>query len=381
MRITEDTTPTSTMHDPRYDRHQRELAERRVNSSYGHNPRDNYNNQAPPGQHFYDNRTNQDTLPRQQRRTNQGGNDGMQRHQQPVGFDSPAGHQNHGHQHATNNSNQRPTKHQEAFPSVDVSPSAHHHSSLPIMLTCPTASPGGAATGAHEGEGEDNAEDDLHDPWHVPYSDSDDDFESPFSHPWHGLAERSFRTIGECAQAMLLHAGLDCTFWDWAYLHAVYLYNRQWSSSVNSIPYTLMTGRKPDLTDLHVFGCVAGVNIHVPMRAAKGKMTPKSWPGIYVGHHEDTAGYRIYNPGIRRETVTRDVIFDELTQPFSGTPTLSMPVIQFPDDDHLLDEPQPSDPQEGPQAPPPMPPSAALASAQEGPPPPHQDEQYIPRHQ
>eukprot|EP00873_Tetraselmis_striata_P029447 jgi/Tetstr1/449711/TSEL_036779.t1 len=142
------------------------------------------------------------------------------------------------------------------------------------------------------------------------------------------MAERSFRTIGECAQAMLLHAGLDCTFWDWTYLHAVYLCNRQWSSSVNAIPYTLMTGCKPDLTDMHVFGCVAWVNIHVPMRAAKGKMTPKSWPGIYVGHHEDTVGYRIYNPATRRETMTHDVIFDK-----------------------------------------------------EDPPPPQQDEQYLPRHQ
>eukprot|EP00873_Tetraselmis_striata_P027926 jgi/Tetstr1/448190/TSEL_035481.t1 len=106
-----------------------------------------------------------------------------------------------------------------------------------------------------------------------------------------GLAERSFRTIGECAQAMLLHAGLDHTFWDWAYLHAVYLCNRQWSSSVTAISYTLMTGgRNPDLTDLHVFGCVAWVSILVTMRAAKGKMKPKSWPGIYVGHHEDSAG-------------------------------------------------------------------------------------------
>eukprot|EP00873_Tetraselmis_striata_P023931 jgi/Tetstr1/444195/TSEL_032089.t1 len=128
------------------------------------------------------------------------------------------------------------------------------------------------------------------------------------SHSYHqaGLSERSFRTIGECAQAMLLHAGLDRTFWDWAHLHAVYLCNRQWSSSVNAIPHTLMTGRKPDLTNLHVFGCVAWVNILVSMRAAMGKMTPKSWPGIYGGHHEDSAGYRIYNPATKRETVTSD---------------------------------------------------------------------------
>eukprot|EP00873_Tetraselmis_striata_P010888 jgi/Tetstr1/431152/TSEL_020864.t1 len=211
------------------------------------------------------------------------------------------------------------------------------------------------------------------------------EFTASHSHHQAGLAERSFRTIGECAQAMLLHAGLDRTFWDWAYLHAVYLCNPQWSSSVNAIPYTLMIGRKPDLANLHVFGCVAWVNIPVTMRAAKGKMTPKSWPGIYVGHHEDTAGYRIYNPATRRETVTRDVIFDEVTRPFSSTPALSMPVFQLPDDDHLMDEPQPLDQQEGPHAPPPMPPpmppSAALASAQEGPPPPQPEGTYLPRHQ
>eukprot|EP00873_Tetraselmis_striata_P036690 jgi/Tetstr1/456954/TSEL_043624.t1 len=1018
LRILDDTTPTSTMTNPRYDRHQRAPAERRVNTNYGHHPRDDYRHQAPPGQPFYnDNRNNQDRPQRQQRWTNQGGNDGMQRHQQPVGFVSPAGHQHPGHQQASDTFTQRPTGHQEAYPFMGVSPSAQHHSSMPIMLTCNTTAPGGADTGAQEGEGEDSAEDDLHDPWHVPYSDSYADFESPFSHSWHvhrsrphpdafpifdtpdipprwnvyshpysldppihlfdinwqrphpvptpaqplcltsptfpasaalashilhaeqgalrgnppptlplltaapilplptslvidhlfspchgpsasevealvkygftihkitgadpspeartmwthrlhvisdkypdrlppsafqdchartpmdvnnitiaeletlrparwtsleilsslgtgnimratacgsaahrdtllwtniasqtdvqdyinninaieltdpgpcawdlcisefprftpvvttdyfpkfvarpgsyafrmqtngqpgtgmvyehdgpwswadngrwceppaalraramgftlddlptshlseatlrkllggvidlnvmrnyikavsgaapspavitvchtsydtlvtsdgeawvlidsgasshvnahrtdyiyymdipaaeqflvggfgqpavgigttlaptlditgrphtivardcyhtpditssvgltnisrllsthqlskqgysfyfsrllnsmitpdgavihlqpypgttgmygikllpirdpshgvmalpsptasyslwhlrlghrcarhmeltqqhaigipklgsapeaicpaciqakshqqsvsrqpspraeapymlvviddwkgpcpsvtgaqhvfgavdsytgvkaGLAERSFRTIGECAQAMLLHAGLDRTFWDWAYLHAVYLCNRQWSSSVNAIPYTLMTGRKPDLANLHVFGCVAWVNIPVPMRAAKGKMTPKSWPGIYVGHHEDSAGYRIYNPATRRETVTRDVIFDEVTRPFSSTPALSMPVFQLPDDDHLMDEPQPLDQQEGPHAPPPMPPpmppSAALASAQEGPPPPQPEGTYLPRHQ
>eukprot|EP00873_Tetraselmis_striata_P044125 jgi/Tetstr1/464389/TSEL_009182.t1 len=46
--ILDDTTPTSTMTNPRYDRHQREPAERRVNTGYGHNPRDNYHHQAPP---------------------------------------------------------------------------------------------------------------------------------------------------------------------------------------------------------------------------------------------------------------------------------------------------------------------------------------------
>eukprot|EP00873_Tetraselmis_striata_P010200 jgi/Tetstr1/430464/TSEL_020272.t1 len=136
LRILDDTTPTSTMTNPRYVRHQRAPVERRVNTNYGHHQRDNYRHQAPPSQHFYnDNRNNQDRPQRQQRWTNQSGNDGMQRHQQPVGFVSPAGHQHPGHQQASDTFTQRPTGHQEAYPP-------------PLCLTSPTF-PASAALASH----------------------------------------------------------------------------------------------------------------------------------------------------------------------------------------------------------------------------------------
>eukprot|EP00873_Tetraselmis_striata_P041761 jgi/Tetstr1/462025/TSEL_007096.t1 len=95
-----------------------------------------------------------------------------------------------------------------------------------------------------------------------------------------GMAERSFRTIGECAQAMLLHAGLDRTFWDWAaHLHAVYLCNRQWSLSVNAIPYTLMTGRKPDLTDLHPSA--------LPAPTVRVSKAPRNYKEAISSNHPD----------------------------------------------------------------------------------------------
>eukprot|EP00873_Tetraselmis_striata_P035405 jgi/Tetstr1/455669/TSEL_042480.t1 len=47
---------------------------------------------------------------------------------------------------------------------------------LPVMLTCTTTAPGGAATGAQEGEGEEEDDDEFHESWHVPYSNSDDNF-------------------------------------------------------------------------------------------------------------------------------------------------------------------------------------------------------------
>eukprot|EP00873_Tetraselmis_striata_P042899 jgi/Tetstr1/463163/TSEL_008097.t1 len=344
----QDTMPTSTMNDPRYDRHQSEPAERRVNASYGHNQRDNYNYQAPPA-----------ALASHVLHAEHGALRGDPPPTLPPLTDAPIlqlptslvvdhvflpCHQ----QHSVNRQpSPRPTAPyvlvvidawkgpcpsvtgaQRIFGAVDS------YTGVKVAITMRTKDE--AVRAVHQLHaavlGIGHAIQRIRADRGAVYTGSpfrqacDDlnialDFTASHSHHQAGMAERSFRTIGECSQAMLLHAGHDCTFWDWAYLHAVYLCNRQWGSSVNAIPYTLMTGRKPDLTDLHIFGCVAWVNIPVPVRTAKGKMTPKSWPGIYVGHHEDTAGYRIYNPVVRHETTTRDVIFDEAPRNYKGATT------------------------------------------------------------
>eukprot|EP00873_Tetraselmis_striata_P019355 jgi/Tetstr1/439619/TSEL_028041.t1 len=309
----------------------------------------------------------------------------MHRHQQPVGLVSPAEHQNQGHQQANNNSNQRPTRHHEAFPFVGVSPSAQHRSSLPIMLTYPTAAPGGAATGAQEGAGEDNAEDDLHDPWHVPYSDSDDDFESPLLHPWrvhhfrphldtfaiftalasHVLREEQGALRGDppptlplLTAAPILHMptamGVDHLLF--SPCHQQQSVNRQPSPRATA-PYVLEViddwqGPCPSVTGAqHNFGAVdshTSVKVAITMRTKDEAVR---------------AVHQLHAAVLGMGHAIQHILF------------------QFSNNDHLVDEPQPSDQREGPQAPPPMPPSAALASAQEGPPPPHQDEQYLPRHQ
>eukprot|EP00873_Tetraselmis_striata_P008361 jgi/Tetstr1/428625/TSEL_018614.t1 len=160
LRLLGDTAPPSTMHNPSYGNCQRAPAERHVNANYTHNMRSDYNHQNRPQ--------------RLQYWPTQSDNDDMQRHHQPFGFVSPAGHHHHGHHPANNDSDQQPTGGQEAYPVMGVSSLAPHHSGLPVMLTCTTTAPGGAATGAQEGESEDDEDDELYESWHVPYSTSDD---------------------------------------------------------------------------------------------------------------------------------------------------------------------------------------------------------------
>eukprot|EP00873_Tetraselmis_striata_P007088 jgi/Tetstr1/427352/TSEL_017519.t1 len=176
MRLLGDTAPPSTVNNPSYGHCQRAHAERHVNDNYTNNMRNDYNHQNRPQ--------------RQQYWPTQSDNDDLQRHHQPFGFVSPAGHHHHGHHPANNDSDQQPTECQEAYPLLGVSSLAPCHSGLPVMLTCTTTAPG-AATGAQEVEGEDDKDDELHESWLVPYSNSADNFQFPFSHPWRARHFRS----------------------------------------------------------------------------------------------------------------------------------------------------------------------------------------------
>ena len=79
-----------------------------------------------------------------------------------------------------------------------------------------------------------------------------------------GLAERPNETIGSSLRAMLLGAGLADKFWSDALVHAIFVKNRLPHAAFryNSTPYTEMTGMKPNLEKLRVFGCP--VTVHKP---------------------------------------------------------------------------------------------------------------------
>eukprot|EP00873_Tetraselmis_striata_P037876 jgi/Tetstr1/458140/TSEL_044632.t1 len=90
-----DTAPPGTVNNPSYGHCQRAPAERHVNDNYTHNLRNDYNHQ--------------NGTQRQQYWPTQSDNDDLQRHHQPFGFVSPAGHHHHGHHPANNDSDQQPT--------------------------------------------------------------------------------------------------------------------------------------------------------------------------------------------------------------------------------------------------------------------------------
>ena len=65
----------------------------------------------------------------------------------------------------------------------------------------------------------------------------------------------------------------------------IYVRNRTWSKGANVIPFTSLTGRDPDLSNLRVIGCPAFVHIDSSQRP---KFSPKAWQCISVGYALDS---------------------------------------------------------------------------------------------
>jgi hypothetical protein len=90
---------------------------------------------------------------------------------------------------------------------------------------------------------------------------------------------------------------------------AVYLQNRSPHKVLGNVTLEkAFTGKKPNISHLRIFGCVAYYHIPAEKRT---KLDPTAEKGILVGYSETSKSYRIYNPTIRKIALHRDIKFEE----------------------------------------------------------------------
>jgi hypothetical protein len=108
---------------------------------------------------------------------------------------------------------------------------------------------------------------------------------------------------------MLHDQNLPKFLWAEACNTAVYLQNRSPHKVLGNVtPEEAFTGRKPDISHLRIFGCVAYCHIPAEKRT---KLDPTAEKGILVGYSETSKAYRIYIPSTRKTVLRRDVKFEE----------------------------------------------------------------------
>ena len=121
-------------------------------------------------------------------------------------------------------------------------------------------------------------------------------------------AERMNRTLQEAALSMILHAGLTKAFWAEALCNAGYVRNRVITTATGVTPYERWYGKKPDVSNIRIFGCTA--YSHVP-DSSRQKLDQKAVKMRFVGYSLTQKGYRLYYENRPKIFIRRDVTFNE----------------------------------------------------------------------
>ena len=128
-----------------------------------------------------------------------------------------------------------------------------------------------------------------------------------------GLAERANRTLVEAARAMLQHAGMPTKFWAEAVVHAADIRNRFiCPRESDRTSFELMTGKKPRVDHLRVFGSLTWT--HVPKDRRK-KLDSKSEEGVLISCFDNKL-YKVWIRTRQAAVISRHVkIFEDQFPP------------------------------------------------------------------
>ena len=129
---------------------------------------------------------------------------------------------------------------------------------------------------------------------------------APYTPEQNGVAERTNRTLLDCVRCMIISSGLPPTLWAEAVSYTTYVRNRVLSRTSKITPFEHWNGRKPNVSDIRIFGSRAFVR--VPDAA---KLDARSQEGIFVGRCNTQNASRIFIPDTRKIVVSKDVKIDE----------------------------------------------------------------------
>ncbi|MCO5564735.1 hypothetical protein L7F22_018403 [Adiantum nelumboides] len=133
----------------------------------------------------------------------------------------------------------------------------------------------------------------------------------PYTPQQNGVAERKNRSLMEMARCMLKAKSLPHKLWMEAVACAAHVLNRCSTRALKTItPYESWYDRKPSVSYLCVFGCLAYA--HIPQQL-RGKLDDKAVKCIFVGYSSGSKVNRLYNPTTNKIFESRDVIFVETT--------------------------------------------------------------------
>ena len=114
---------------------------------------------------------------------------------------------------------------------------------------------------------------------------------APYSPHQNGIIERAWRSTFEMARCMLLESKLPKYLWTYAVMSTVYIRNRCFNARLGKTPYEVFTGRRPNVSGMHIFGSICYAYVQ-----DKKKLDARSAKGIFVGYDKASPSYLVYFP-------------------------------------------------------------------------------------
>ena len=168
---------------------------------------------------------------------------------------------------------------------------------------------------------------------------------APYSPHQNGTVERGWRTLFEMARCLLIEAQLPKYLWTYAVMAAAYIRNRCYVQRHQQTPYFMLTGKVPNISNMHVFGTIC-----YPHKQNKSKLDPRCSKGVFLGYDKGSPAYIVFHPESNSILMYRVVTFtnqfptstnngNKQTNPFlnnnGNKPTAPFPYaeVYYDDDD------------------------------------------------
>jgi hypothetical protein len=136
-----------------------------------------------------------------------------------------------------------------------------------------------------------------------------------------GKAECTIHTINNVIRTLLIQASLPGRYWAEGLHTVMYLLNRLPMKMISVVcPHVTLFGSTPLYEHLRVFGCASYPNIAA---TAPHKLTPRSTRCVFLGYSADHKGYRCLDLSANHLIVSRHVIFDDDSFPFTASSSLT----------------------------------------------------------
>ena len=120
--------------------------------------------------------------------------------------------------------------------------------------------------------------------------------------------ERRGQTLQNMAEAIMSGSRVPDHYWGKAILCTNFYLNILWHSGINNIPYTIWTGRKPNLKFLHVFGSPACV--HIP-KETRRKGERKAKLMYFLGYQQNRRAHRFGLPKTNKVVISSSASFNK----------------------------------------------------------------------